>query len=576
LWGRVGERFHVGLEAGLLAGGDDAVVVGGGELAREQEQRLVLEARERDRVRAGQAMAFADQDHVRLPAQELAADTPHRLRVQSEPCVELAGKDAAGDLGAEELAGDDGHVRGVVLDDGQDRGERLEAGRRGVAESYRSGDARPGEAGALGRTLERGERRRRLLEERATRGGELDVAAGADEQIGAERALELVDLVAQRRLGDVEARGGAAEVELLRNGQEVAEQARLEIDSPRLTLARNTGLGRRRRARLAWLTMSTAATVTSLDGFHATPAAQRKDELVRGFFDAVNAGDETRIDELLDRGFLSYDLRGTRSRTGLKRYYADLRRSFSDLRFDVHENVGVLVEGDRVALRTIVTGTHTGDWAGVAATGNAIQTSASHIFRVDEDRLVEHWPVVDTYRILVAIGAIPGVANVFQEQILRVPPSPGGLFQERLGTEFGGSGGRPVTREESLAAARRLYDGVIATGRAEDVDMVAEGYIQNSGWTPDGRAAFASALVINRGAMPDGRATQTHIVAENNRLASRSVWDGTISETGRPADFTTLDFFRIEDGLIAEHWESVDWVRAYQSFALLSDEVRDG
>jgi predicted ester cyclase len=319
--------------------------------------------------------------------------------------------------------------------------------------------------------------------------------------------------------------------------------------------------------------MSTATAITSLDGFHATPAAQRKDELVRAFFDAVNAGDETRIDELVDRAFLSYDLRGTRSRTGLKRYHADLRRSFSDLRFDVHENVGVLVERDLVALRTIITGTHTGDYAGVAATGNAIQTSASHIFRIGEDRLVEHWPVLDTYRILVAVGAIPGVATVFQGQILGVPASPGGLFEERLGTEFGRGAGRPLTREESLAAVRRLYDGVIATGRAEDVDMVAEGYIQNSGWTPDGRAAFASAIVINRGAMPDGRAIQTHMVAEHNRVASRSVWDGTVTESGQPADFTTLDFFRIDDGLVAEHWESVDWVRAYQSFGLLPEEV---
>jgi hypothetical protein len=31
------------------------------------------------------------------------------------------------------------------------------------------------------------------------------------------------------------------------------------------------------------------ATVTSLDGFHATPAAQRADKLARALFDAVNA-----------------------------------------------------------------------------------------------------------------------------------------------------------------------------------------------------------------------------------------------------------------------------------------------
>ena len=320
--------------------------------------------------------------------------------------------------------------------------------------------------------------------------------------------------------------------------------------------------------------MTTVATVTSLDGFHATPGAQRADELARSLFDAINAGDPARTDAVLARSFLSYDVHGTRSRTGLKRYHAELRRSFPDLVFTVHENIGVLVEGDLVALRTIVTGTHTGDYAGLAPTGRPVQTSASHIFRVRDDQFAEHWQVVDTYRILVAIGAIPRAANAFQ-QILGVAESPGGLFPERSGTEFGAAAGRPITREESRAAVRRLYDGVISTGRVADVDTVAEGYVQNSGWTPDGRSAFASALAISRGAMPDGRALQTHMVAENNRLASRSVWDGTITQSGRPADFSSLDFFRIQDGLIAEHWETVDWVRVYQSFGLLSDDIRD-
>jgi predicted ester cyclase len=319
--------------------------------------------------------------------------------------------------------------------------------------------------------------------------------------------------------------------------------------------------------------MATTATVTSLDGFHATPTAQRADELVRALFDAINDDDTAGTDAILARSFVSYDVHGTRTRTGWKRYHSELRQSFLELRFEVHENVGVLVEGDLVALRTIITGTHAGDYAGVAPTGSPVQTSASHIFRIRDDRLVEHWQVVDTYRILAAIGAIPGVAGVFQEQVLGVQPSPDGLFKERLGTEFGHPAGPPITREESRAVVRRLYDGIIATGRAEDVDMLAEGYIQNSGWTPDGRDAAASALGISRRAMPEGGAFQTHIVAENNRVASRSVWDGTISRTGRAADFMTIDFFRIEDGLVAEHWESVDWVGAYQSFGLLSDQV---
>ena len=320
---------------------------------------------------------------------------------------------------------------------------------------------------------------------------------------------------------------------------------------------------------------TSTATSPSLDGFHTTPTAQRSDELVRAFFDAVNADEHARMDELVARGFLSYDKHGTRSRTGLHGYYEDLRRSFSELRFEVHENIGVLVEGDLVALRTIISGTHTGEYAGTGATGSPIQTSASHIFRIRDDQLVEHWQVVDSYRILAAIGAIPGVASVFQEQVLGVEPSPNGLWPETLGTEFDGAAARQVTREESRAVVRRLYDGVIASGRPEEADIVAESYIQNSGWSPNGREQFASAIGISRAAMPDGRATQTHIVAEGNRVASRSVWDGRLAQSGGAADFTTQDFFRIEDGLIAEHWESVDWVRAYQDFGLLSEEVKD-
>jgi predicted ester cyclase len=258
--------------------------------------------------------------------------------------------------------------------------------------------------------------------------------------------------------------------------------------------------------------------ITSLDRFHAARSAQRADELVRAYFDAVNLDDTARIDDLLARSFLSYDMHDTRSRTAAKSYHADLRRSFSDVRFEMHENIGMLVEADLVALRTIITGTHTGDYAGVGATGNAIQTSASHVFRVRDDQIVEHWPVLDSYRVLVAIGAIPGVASVFQ-QIVGVAESLHGLFQERLGTEFGTGGGRPISRDESRAVSRRVYDGVISTGRAKDIDAVAETYIQNTGWTPDGRSVLGSAWAIGRGAMSDGRAVRAHVEAENDRVA---------------------------------------------------------
>jgi predicted ester cyclase len=276
---------------------------------------------------------------------------------------------------------------------------------------------------------------------------------------------------------------------------------------------------------------------------------------------------------VLARTFLSYSYDGVRSRTAMKKYYASLRNSFSDLRLQVHENIGVLVENDLVALRTIITGMHSGDYAGVAATDRQIQTSASHFFRVRDDQFVEHWQVIDTYRILVKIGRIPGVGATFQ-QMLGVPEAPDGIFKERLGTPFQAERtGRAIRSEESRAVGRRLYDGAISTGVATDVEALAEDYIQNTGWTPDGRSHFGNGWAIGRGAMPDGLAVQTHIVAENDRVASLSVWDGTVTASGQAVDFASADFLRIENGVAAEHCDTVDYVRLYHAFGLLPADV---
>ena len=312
---------------------------------------------------------------------------------------------------------------------------------------------------------------------------------------------------------------------------------------------------------------------TSLDGFHQTKTAQAFDELARAFVDAINNQNSALFDEVLARNFVSSAVDGVRSRTGTKKYFAALRNSFADLHVGVHENVGVLVENDLVALRTIVTGTHTGDYAGVAATGKQIQTSISHFFRVCDDQLSEHWQVMDTYRILVKIGAIPGVAAAFQ-QMLGVPEAPDGIFTERLGTDFDAPRtGRRPTRDESRAVGRRLYDGAINSGVASAVDALAVGYIQNTGWTPDGRDYFGNAWAIGRAAMPDGLAVYTHVVAENDRVACLCVWDGTVTASRHPVDFASADFLRTEDGVAAEHWDTVDYVRLYQPFRLLPDDL---
>ena len=109
----------------LLAGSDYAVVVAGCEFAREHEQRLAREAGDRNRVRAGEVMVVAEYQGERLGAQGPAAHSSHGFGEERQPDVELAREYPAGDLGAEELAGDYSQIRAVMLDGGQDRAEGL-------------------------------------------------------------------------------------------------------------------------------------------------------------------------------------------------------------------------------------------------------------------------------------------------------------------------------------------------------------------------------------------------------------------------------------------------------------------
>jgi hypothetical protein len=161
---RISDRLDAGLKAGLLAGAHDVIVVSRRKFAWKQQNGLVLKAGERDGGGVSQAVPLAQHRGHRLDAQEFAADAFHRLGVQRQPDVLFTGKNTAGYLGAEQLAGDDAQIWDLVFDRGQDHSQHLEVGHRGIAQADLAGDARAGEPNALGRALERCECHRRFLE----------------------------------------------------------------------------------------------------------------------------------------------------------------------------------------------------------------------------------------------------------------------------------------------------------------------------------------------------------------------------------------------------------------------------
>jgi predicted ester cyclase len=84
------------------------------------------------------------------------------------------------------------------------------------------------------------------------------------------------------------------------------------------------------------------------------------------------------------------------------------RAAFRDMRMDVIE---VLPSGDRTVARVKVSGTQTGDFMGLPASGRHAEVDLIDIMRFDDAGLVsEHWGVADMLSLLQQLGAIPAGA----------------------------------------------------------------------------------------------------------------------------------------------------------------------
>jgi steroid delta-isomerase-like uncharacterized protein len=134
----------------------------------------------------------------------------------------------------------------------------------------------------------------------------------------------------------------------------------------------------------------------------------------RRLHDAVNSGDVERISKTIDevvepdvqiRTPLPIEATGAQA---LKQVWAMLLRAYPDLHVTVED---VIAEGDKVVTRNVVTGTHQGEYMGLAPTGRSVTYNEIFVFRFEGGRIAETWGVVDVLAQMRQLGAIPGAAS---------------------------------------------------------------------------------------------------------------------------------------------------------------------
>jgi predicted ester cyclase len=86
---------------------------------------------------------------------------------------------------------------------------------------------------------------------------------------------------------------------------------------------------------------------------------------------------------------------------GFIQYFGDLRKGFPDLNIAAEK---LVADDDSVALAYTITGTHQGEFMGLAPTGRKISARGVQIARFENGKLVERWGSSDQLGILQQLG----------------------------------------------------------------------------------------------------------------------------------------------------------------------------
>jgi steroid delta-isomerase-like uncharacterized protein len=135
-------------------------------------------------------------------------------------------------------------------------------------------------------------------------------------------------------------------------------------------------------------------------------AAENKAMVRRVFEEALNAGDDAVLDELLAADYTNHDMPAPApGPEGFKQVIAQFRAAFPDMAVTIEDE---FADGDLVGTRGRFTGTHKGDFMGIPASGMPIDIKYIDLWRVRDGKLAENWVQMDTAGLMQQIGARSG------------------------------------------------------------------------------------------------------------------------------------------------------------------------
>jgi steroid delta-isomerase-like uncharacterized protein len=143
----------------------------------------------------------------------------------------------------------------------------------------------------------------------------------------------------------------------------------------------------------------------------STREEENKTQYRRTFEEVFNKGDLAIVNDLVAPDFLNHEVlpgMNNRGPDSTRQVVRMLRAAFPGLHLTIED---LVAEGDTVAGRVTMSGTHLGPFQGVPPTGRSFEQDHMHFVRFRDGKAIEHWAVRDDLGVIRQLGLIAAPAN---------------------------------------------------------------------------------------------------------------------------------------------------------------------
>ena len=262
---------------------------------------------------------------------------------------------------------------------------------------------------------------------------------------------------------------------------------------------------------------------------YSTPAEQENMKLVQGLYEEVLNGRDTALaDRYLSADFVQHNPLFGEGRNGYREFVEEFFfAKFSDLRVSTAIAVA---QNDRVLSFT--------KWQGHAADQDKeLEVEIADLYRIQDGKLIEHWDVVG-YPELEPFG----ITRPEQHQ----PDSP----VDREGTP---------AQLENLDRFLTYSDEITIQDTSRAHLYIEEDFIQHDPMISPGLEGFRQCCQIFGALAPDMAVSTHHVLVGTDHVGAIWDWNGHQAGTGGDFILPGADIYRLKGGMLAEHWDVMDY-----------------